>query len=127
MVNTIGGVSGTLELTSGVLTSSLPEHRVPGNRLPIGGLIPAVAGCVILLNRRNIRGKGLMLVVGMLSSAALLSMAACGVSGSFNTKSQPGYVTGTFTINVTVTGATRGAPDFNQTVTTFPVNVTISE
>jgi hypothetical protein len=126
LVDAAGGASGTLELTSNALTSKLPQRHLPWNRLPAGGSLIAVACCLIIGIRRNLRGRIPMLMMELIASAALISLAACGTSGSF--KIPPAtqqYVTGTYTIDVSVTGASSGAPDFNQTLTTVPVNVTI--
>jgi hypothetical protein len=52
-------------------------------------------------------------------------LTACGTGGSFSTKAQEGFATGTYEIKVTVTGATPGSPDYNQVVTIFSVNVSV--
>jgi hypothetical protein len=52
-------------------------------------------------------------------------LTACGTSGTFSSTSQQGHLTGTFTININVSGATPGAADLNQTVATAPLSVTL--
>ena len=66
-----------------------------------------------------------MLLAITLATAALLSLSACGTSGSFNTVSQGGKVTGTYTIDIDISGASQGAPDYNQTLATIPLKVTL--
>ena len=129
LVDAAGGASGMLALTSDPLSSKLPEHRLPGNGFPIGGPVTALACFALFRIRRRLPRIWLILVAGVVTSAAMLSISGCGTNGVFKTGSQQGlvYAPGTYAIKVAVTGATPGAPDFNQTVGTVTMNVTITQ
>jgi len=116
-----GGTSGTLTITSNQL-ASLDHDRV--GLSPLGSALAVLACCFFITFRRRRRNALFALLLAG-ASTALLAISACGTSGSLKLVPQPGYVTGTFVINVSVTGATAGAPDFNQTVAVSSLTVTI--
>ncbi len=122
LIDAAGGASGTLVITSSQLSSELQSPAKPG--IPIGGTL--ALACLLLIPFRRKLSKKALLVLALISSAAFFAVSGCGTSGTFKTNSQPAYITGTFTVNVTVTGATSTAPDFNQTVSTSPIQFTIN-
>ena len=124
VVNT-AGAAVTLQLFSTTQSAHLPKSRRPWEQYPLGGSAVVIAGCLWLFGRRNSRWRGMMLFAITLATAALLSLSACGTSGSFNTVSQGGKVTGTYTIDIDISGASQGAPDYNQTLATIPLKVTL--
>jgi hypothetical protein len=113
-----------LELFSNTVATS-PGYGFPHNRYPLSGSALLVAGTIFFKwRKRSRRGKSLP-VTAILASAALLTIAACGTSGSFTAPSHQGHLTGTYTLSITVTGATADNPDYNQTLTTVPLKVMI--
>ena len=122
-----GGATVTLQLFSNNLNANLPMRGNPWNEYPIDGSAIVIAGCIFLIGcKKNHGGEKMMLVASALAFATLMSLAACGTGGSFHSNaSSGGHVTGTYTINITASGATPGAADFNQTLTTVPLKVTL--
>jgi Fn3 associated len=120
-------VSGTVVVTSSPLTSKLEEHQRPmGPGLAIGGSAIALACCFVFGIRRRIAGKQWWIVPILLASSGLLTLTACGTSGSFKVGGTgTAYATGAFGIQVVVTGATPTAPDYNRTVSIFTLTVDI--
>jgi hypothetical protein len=125
IVNSPGSNSGTLVVTSNALNSRLLNQKRPGSNLPLGGSTLALACCFLFGIRRRVNGRVWMLALALVASGTILSMTACGTGGSFKTGSGSDYATGTFAIKSTVTGANPSSSDYNQTVSTFTVNVTI--
>jgi hypothetical protein len=120
-----GGAAVTLQLSSNNARNNLPTRDFPGRQYPLDGYTVIAVGCILGFGRKKC-GGWLMVVLGIVGgSAALLSLTACGTSGSFNSTTQPGHVTGTYTINISVSGASPGAADFNQTLTTVPLKVVL--
>ena len=125
VINT-GGAAVTLQLFSNNLNANLPTRGNPWEKHPLDGSAIVITGCIFLIGFKNHGGKKMMLVASVLAFATLMSLAACGTGGSFHSNaSSGGHVTGTYTINITASGATPGAADFNQTLTTIPLKVTL--
>jgi hypothetical protein len=117
-----GGATVTLQLISNSARNNLPIRDYPWRKSPLDGYTVMAVGCILVFGRRKHGGK-LMVVLAVAGSAALLSLSACGTSGSFSGATQGGHVTGTYTINISVLGASPGAADFNETLTTVPLKV----
>jgi hypothetical protein len=117
------GATITLQLFSTTQSAQLPKPRRPWQ--PLGGSAIVVASCLWFFGRRNSGRKAITFFALILATAALLSLSACGTSGSFNTGSQGGKVTGTYTIDIDITGASQDAPDYNQTLAAIPLKVTL--
>jgi hypothetical protein len=125
VINT-GGAAVTLQLFSNNLNANLPMRGNPWEKHPLDGSAIVITGCIFLIGFKSHGGKKMMLVTSALAFATLMSLAACGTGGSFHSNaSSGGHVTGTYTINITASGATPGAADFNQTLTTVPLKVTL--
>ncbi|MGA9462456.1 MAG: chitobiase/beta-hexosaminidase C-terminal domain-containing protein [Terracidiphilus sp.] len=120
-----GTMNGTLVISSSQLNVGRAAPARPLGRIPIGGTL--ALACLVLIPFRMRRSRKALLALMLLSFAALFGLSGCGTNGNFKVTSQPTYVTGTFTINVSVTGATPNAPDFNQTVAISPIQITISQ
>ena len=80
---------------------------------------------ILVFGRKKYDGRLILVLAIALGSAALLSLTACGTSGSFNGTTQEGHVTGTYTINISVSGASPSSADYNQTLTTVPLKVVL--
>ena len=125
VVNAAGGTTATLNLSSGAINAmAAPDQPGPWNKLPLGGSV-VLAACCLLLGSRRLRHAKMFVLLWVFISAGLVYLTACGTSGSFKTKTQEGFATGTYEIKVTVTGASPGSPDYNQVVTIFSVTVDI--
>jgi hypothetical protein len=135
VINT-GGTAVTLQLFSNNLNAkqlfsnnlnaNLPMRGNPWDKHPLDGSAVVITGCIFLIGFKNHGGKKMMLVTSALAFATLMFLTACGTGGSFHSNaSSGGHVTGTYTINITASGATPGAADFNQTLTTVPLKVTL--
>lgn len=125
LIDAAGGASGTLVITSSQVNAELQRPAKPSNGLPIGGTL--ALACLALIPFRRKLGKKALLVLALVSSGAFFAVSGCGTNGTFKINSQPAYITGTFTVNVSVTGATSTAPDFNQTVATSAIQFTINQ
>ena len=126
VVNASGGTTVTLNLASTPINSmAAQKQQAPWKKFPLGGSVVLAACCLLFGSRRFRQGRMLALLLCMLTSVGLMYLTACGTGGSFSTKAQEGFATGTYEIKVTVTGATPGSPDYNQVVTIFSVNVSV--
>jgi hypothetical protein len=119
-----GVTTVNLELFSNTVATSA-GYGFPPNRYPLSGSALLVAGAIFLNWRKRPGRRKSLPVTAILASAALLTIAACGTSGSFTAPNQQGHLTGTYTLSITVTGATADNPDYNQTLTTVPLKVII--
>jgi hypothetical protein len=124
-VMNIGNVQLILLLSSTTVGKMEPMGGVPWKRFSLGGSSIVVAGCMLWLPRRKRWIGGCRAISAALAFAFLMLLTACGTGGTFSSTSQQGHLTGTFTININVSGATPGAADLNQTVATAPLSVTL--
>ena len=120
-----GGAKLALQLFSNSTGNNLPTREDPWRRYPRDSYLAVAAGCLLMCGRKKYRGKMIMALAVTLGSATLLSVTACGTSGSFNGTTQGGHVTGTYTINISAAGASPGSADYNQTLTTVPLKVVL--
>jgi hypothetical protein len=120
-----GGAKVTLQLFSNSARNNLPTRDYPWRRSPLDGYTVIAVGCILMCGRKKYSGRLMIVLAVSVGSTALLSLSACGTSGSFNGTTQPGHVTGTYTINISVSGASPGSADYNQTLTTVPLKVVL--
>jgi len=118
------GAPVTLQLFSNnSVRNNSPTRSHPWGEYPLNGFTVVVACCIFGFGRKKYGGRMMMVLILVLGSAAFLSLTACGTSNSLNGTTQGGHVTGTYTINISVSGASPGAADYNQTLTTVPLKV----
>jgi hypothetical protein len=120
-----GGAKVTLQLFSNSARNNLPTRDYPWRKSPLDGYTVIAVGCILVCGRKKYSGRLMIILAVSVGSAALLSLSACGTSGSFNGTTQPGHVTGTYTINISVSGASPESADYNKTLTTVPLKVVI--
>jgi hypothetical protein len=115
----------SLQLSSAIVGQLMPMRDKSWKRFSAGGPYVIVAACVLWMRRRARRtGRGRILSA-ILGFIFITLLSACGTGGSFSTTPTQGHLTGTYTLNIVVSGATLGAADLNQTVATAPLSVTL--
>jgi len=124
-VTNSGNVQLVLLLSSTTVGKMEPMGGVPWKIFSLGGSSIVVAGCILWLPRRKRWIAERRAISAALAFAFLMLLTACGTSGTFSSTSQQGHLTGTFTIDINVSGATPGAADLNQTVATAHLSVTL--
>jgi hypothetical protein len=120
-----GGATLTLQLFSNNARNNLPMRDYPWRKLPVDGYAVIAVGSILVFGRKKYGGRLILILAITVGSTALLSLTACGTSGTFNGTTQEGHVTGTYTINISVSGASPGSADYNQTLTTVPLKVVL--
>jgi hypothetical protein len=125
VVNAAGAMT-TLQIVSNTVSFNFPNRDSPWKKYPFDDAAIVVAGCIFIFGRRRHDRRIMMVLTTTLAATALLSLAACGTGGTFNPTTQPSHVgAGTYTINITVSGASPGAADYNEPLTTVPIKVTL--
>jgi hypothetical protein len=125
VVNTAGAMT-TLQIVSNTVSFNYPNRDSPWRKYPFDEAAIVVAGCIFIFGRRRYDRRIMMVLTTTLAATALLSLAACGTGGTFNPTTQPSHVgAGTYTINITVTGASPGAADYNEPLTTVSIKVNL--
>ncbi len=118
------GATVTLQLFSNnSVRNNSPTRSHPWRGYPLDGFTVVLAGCILGFSRKKYGRRMMMVLVFVLGSAAFLSLIACGTNNSLNSTTQGGHVAGTYTIHMSVSGASPGAADYNQTLTTVPLKV----